>query len=59
MRTILYTSERVTANNWETLMFITILLGFALVASGYVLMKGLVGGCQIVNKIRIGRRKQK
>eukprot|EP01127_Copromyxa_protea_P018494 TRINITY_DN583_c2_g1_i1.p1 TRINITY_DN583_c2_g1~~TRINITY_DN583_c2_g1_i1.p1 ORF type:complete len:1233 (-),score=306.15 TRINITY_DN583_c2_g1_i1:28-3393(-) len=41
MRTILYSSTRVTANNTETLVFILFLMCFALVASGYVLMKGL------------------
>lgn len=49
MRTILYSSERVTANNRESLLFITILLVFALVASGYVLYEGLT-------EVRLGER---
>ena len=40
MRTILFSSERVTANTWETLGFISCLLMFALAASGYVLQQG-------------------
>ena len=41
VRTILYSSERVTENNRESFLFIFILLLFALAASGYVLMQGL------------------
>jgi cation-transporting ATPase 13A1 len=41
VRTILYSSERVTENNRESFLFIFILLLFALAASGYVLMEGL------------------
>ncbi|KAH7434487.1 hypothetical protein KP509_06G019400 [Ceratopteris richardii] len=41
MRTILFSTERVTANNWESGLFICFLVIFALVAAGYVLKKGL------------------
>lgn len=41
VRTILYSSERVTENNRESFLFIFILLLFALAASGYVLYQGL------------------
>ncbi|DBA04361.1 TPA: hypothetical protein N0F65_002123 [Lagenidium giganteum] len=41
MRTILYSSQRVTANNAEAMWFILLLLTFAIAASAYVLNHGL------------------
>eukprot|EP00850_Spirogloea_muscicola_P015302 SM000116S24223 [mRNA] locus=s116:84782:93563:- [translate_table: standard] len=41
MRTILFSTERVSANSKESGLFILFLVFFALIASGYVLIKGL------------------
>lgn len=41
MRTILYSSQRVTANNAEAMWFIVLLLNFAFAAAAFVLSQGL------------------
>ncbi|CAI5747188.1 unnamed protein product [Peronospora destructor] len=41
MRTILYSSQRVTANNSEAMWFIALLLNFAVAAAAFVLAQGL------------------
>lgn len=41
VRTMMFSAEQVSANNVEAFAFIGVLLIFALVASGYVLLKGM------------------
>lgn len=41
MRTIMYSTETVSANNWETGLFIAFLLIFAVAAAHHVLVNGL------------------
>lgn len=41
VRTMIYSSEQVSANNAEAFLFIGFLLIFALIAAGYVLVKGV------------------
>ncbi|GAA6000885.1 hypothetical protein JCM10207_004705 [Rhodosporidiobolus poonsookiae] len=41
VRTMVYSTETVSANNWESFAFLAFLLVFALIASGYVWVKGL------------------
>jgi len=40
VRTIIYSTERVSANNWESYVFILILLVFAIIASAYLWIEG-------------------
>jgi cation-transporting ATPase 13A1 len=44
MRTIMYSNERVTANNWEAGLFILFLLIFAIAASWHVFSHGIQVG---------------
>lgn len=48
MRTILYSTEHVSANNWETALFILFLMVFAIAASAYVLYHGLQASCLVL-----------
>lgn len=41
VRTMIYSSEQISANNTEAFMFIGVLLIFAFIAAGYVLVKGV------------------
>lgn len=41
VRTMIYSSEQVSANNAEAFLFIGFLLFFAIIAAGYVLVKGV------------------
>lgn len=49
VRTMIFSTERVSANNFEALLFILFLLIFAIAASGYVWQKG----------VEMGRKKSK
>ncbi|CAH1421042.1 unnamed protein product [Lactuca virosa] len=40
MRTVLFSTKRVTCNSWESRFFILFLVVFAIIAAGYVLKKG-------------------
>ena len=51
MRTILFASERVTANTAEAAAFIAVLMVFAVAAAGYVLKEGL--GDERRNRFRL------
>ena len=53
MRTILYSTEHVSANNWETALFILFLMVFAIAASAYVLYHGLQASLHTEHTVHI------
>ncbi|CAK9139581.1 unnamed protein product [Ilex paraguariensis] len=55
MRTIIFSTERVTANSWESGLFILFLVIFAVIAAGYVLKKGLEDPTRSKYKLLLSR----
>jgi len=51
VRTIIYSTERVSANNWESYVFILILLVFAIIASAYIWIEGSKNELRKRNKL--------
>lgn len=51
VRTIIYSTERVSANNWESYVFILILLVFAIIASAYLWIEGSKNELRKRNKL--------
>ncbi|ORX44343.1 hypothetical protein BCR36DRAFT_373362 [Piromyces finnis] len=51
VRTIIYSTERVSANNWESYVFILILLVFAIFASAYLWIEGSKNELRKRNKL--------